>query len=82
MLKLSAINSVIASEVEIQAKKVKVVRDGQVVTKEVHLHKKKRKMTPKMRQALQKAQKKAHAGGADKKRAKSMKIHERTVHNT
>jgi hypothetical protein len=52
-------------------KKVKVVRDGKVVTINKKLGKKK-KLSPKQLAALKKARKKAHSGSASRKRAKSV----------
>ncbi|MCW6598767.1 hypothetical protein [Yersinia ruckeri] len=81
MIKLNSIIASIDASVEeadqqLTGKRVKVVRNGQVTVKEFRVRKK-RKMSSKMKQALQKAQKKAHTGTADKNRAKSMKIRKR-----
>ncbi|EHM1384268.1 hypothetical protein KFS98_003755 [Salmonella enterica] len=80
-MKLSSIIASIDTSVdeanqELTGKKVKVVRDGQVVVKEFR-PRKKRKMSSKMKQALQKAQRKAHSGTANKHREQSMKIRKR-----
>lgn len=50
----------------------KVVRDGEVVM--VPVRRKKKRLTPAQRAALKKAQAKAHMGGAERERARSLKV--------